>query len=155
MATQTPNIGLTKQAQNEYNHNPVLNSNLDIVDSKIGQVPSGKSVQEEIGDLSNLTTTDKSSLVAAANELNSNKANVQKGQLSTSGTTLAFSLIDSCLVYVSRTTSGLAAVYAVDYWGVKQVGGDANVANITVSGSTITVTRGSALTGNAFVTVIG
>ena len=71
MATQTPNIGLTKQAQNEYNHNPVLNSNWDIVDSKMGQVPAGKSVQEEIGDLSNLTTTDKSSLVGAANELNS------------------------------------------------------------------------------------
>jgi len=77
MATQTPNIGLTKQAQNEYNHNPVLNSNWDIVDSKMGQVPSGKSVQgeideanQQIGDLSNLTTTDKSSLVGAANELN-------------------------------------------------------------------------------------
>ena len=75
MATQTPNIGLTKQAQNEYNHNPVLNSNWDIVDSKMGQVPAGKSVQEQIGDLSDLTTTDKSSLVGAANELNSNIAN--------------------------------------------------------------------------------
>jgi hypothetical protein len=77
MATQTPNIGLTKQAQNEYNHNPVLNSNWDIVDSKMGHIPSGKSVQEEIGDLSDLTTTDKSSLVGAANELNSKKTNFQ------------------------------------------------------------------------------
>jgi hypothetical protein len=87
--------------------------------------------------------------------LNDNKANLQKGQLSTASTTLTFSLTDSCLVYVSRTVSGLAAAYVVDAWGTKQLCGDANVVNITVSGSAITVTRGSALSGNAFVTVIG
>ena len=108
-----------------------------------------------VGALSSLTTTEKTNLVGAVNEVNSSKANVQKGQLATAETTLTFSLTDSCLVYVSRTTSGLAAIYAVDFWGVKQLSGDENVANVTASGTTITVTRGSALTGNAFVTVIG
>ena len=80
MATQTTNLGLTKPGYDEAaDVVPAVNNNMDTLDAKIGAVPANSSVQgqldshsQAIGNLSNLTTTEKGSLVGAANELNSN-----------------------------------------------------------------------------------
>ena len=83
-----------------------------------------------------------------------NKANIQTGQLATAQTTLTFNMLESGLMFVSRTTSNLSAIYAVDTWGVMKIAGNDNLANITVSGTTVSVSRGSSLNGNAFVRFI-
>ena len=84
MATQTTNLGLTKPGYDEAaDVVPAVNNNMDTLDSKIGAVPANSSVQgqldshtQAIGNLSNLTTTEKGSLVGAANELNSKIQNM-------------------------------------------------------------------------------
>ena len=88
MATQTANLGLTKPGYDEAaDIVPAVNNNMDTLDSKIGAVPANSSVQgqldshnQAIGNLSNLTTTEKGSLVGAANELNSNIGNIPEIQ---------------------------------------------------------------------------
>ena len=84
MATQTSNLGLTKPGYDEAaDIVPAVNNNMNTLDSKIGAVPANSSVQgqldshnQAIGNLANLTTTEKSSLVGAANELNSKIENI-------------------------------------------------------------------------------
>ena len=84
MATQTTNLGLTKPGYDEAaDIVPAVNNNMDTLDAKMGAIPANSSVQgqldshtQAIGNLANLTTTEKGSLVGAANELNSKIASL-------------------------------------------------------------------------------
>lgn len=50
MATKTTNMGLTKPSLKESADVSVINSNMDIIDGKIGEIPSNKSVKEVIDE---------------------------------------------------------------------------------------------------------
>ena len=65
MATQTTTLHLNKPAYTEAADIAVVNGNMDTIDTW------ATSTNQSIGNLSNLTTTEKGSLVGAANELNS------------------------------------------------------------------------------------
>ena len=122
MATQTSNLGLTKPGYDEAaDVVPAVNNNMDTLDSKIGAVPANTSVQAQItsntqaiGNLSNLTTTEKGSLVGAANELNSNittlnnnvsdmKGHFVNGRVSNNGTVSAIIASDQEIYFMYRS----------------------------------------------------
>lgn len=97
MATQTSNLGLTKPGYDEAaDIVPAVNNNMDTLDAKMGAVPANSSVQgqldshsQAIGNLANLTTTEKGSLVGAANELNSKFGNLMNTNTVTKTTSSA------------------------------------------------------------------
>lgn len=51
MATQTTNLGLVKPAYSEAADVAVINGNMDTIDGAVGAVPSGKTLQGQITDL--------------------------------------------------------------------------------------------------------
>lgn len=63
MATNTTNYNLIKPDLNEFADIQVINNNMDVIDSEL------KKKDNKIGILSNLTTTEKTNLVGAVNEV--------------------------------------------------------------------------------------
>lgn len=71
MANKTSNYNLIKPTDNETADINVLNSNFDIIDTKIKENKDhANNAMKDIGDTSNLKTKDKSNLVGAINEVN-------------------------------------------------------------------------------------
>ena len=137
-----------------------LNKNFEKIDSVVGAVPSGKSLQGQIGDtpltttaqtltgaiaeheqdlisqnqaignLSNLTTTEKGSLVGAANELNSKLMSYEIGEMITVNVPLSTAGINSYDMSSSMPTkagysfigfvSGRSETWRVAYIGFAQ-----------------------------------
>jgi hypothetical protein len=92
MATTTANYGLTKPARGDSNWDVVLNKNFDDIDAQIkvrendivninsqmaekANQSALNTTNANIGDKNELNTSDKTSVVNAVNEVNTNKAN--------------------------------------------------------------------------------
>lgn len=145
MATQTSNLGLTKPGYDEAaDVVPAVNNNMDTLDAKIGAVPANTSVQAQInsnnqaiGNLAYLTTTEKGSLVGAANELNSSivsglatKANMIKDTLA--GNASHEGIHYPCFIVGGRKASFVDAYVAfVDVVGDIQVINSSNIFTVT------------------------
>ena len=150
-----------KEAQNNYNslkNRPKINGNLLTGDKTGTQL--GLAEAQDIGDLSNLTTTDKSSAVAAINEVNGligSAVRVEKVNLS-SQTSFSTGVID--LQFTIPTITGYVPVGILNYnfsdRGISQ--------KIFISGFDITsgttahiygsVTDNVILTTNAYVMIL-
>lgn len=72
MSAITPNLNLVKPDYTQDADVDAMNDNMDKIDDYAA------SCNQAIGDLANLTTTEKGSLVGAANELNSKITNIGK-----------------------------------------------------------------------------
>ena len=87
----TTNLNMVKPAGTDHALISVINSNMDIIDGAVGALPSGSTLQGEIdsantaiGTLSSLTTTAKTNLVSAINEVDGDVNTAVNGTLTPS-----------------------------------------------------------------------
>ena len=165
MATQTTNLGLTKPGYDEAaDVVPAVNNNMDTLDSKIGAVPANTSVQAQItsnsqaiGNLANLTTTEKGSLVGAANELRSDIARMGKllrdESISIDSTNITVTDLDKYTVFVAVLVSNWASGTAL---GLRDSGGIIRFVGISASSNGLSMSRMILnTTGNVITSISG
>lgn len=136
---------MSKQIYIDSNGNEIqVSGTVNTADMLPLEAGSSKMTSEAIGDLSTLTTTDKSSLVGAVNEVNSTKANASdfegckmKGFVIAGGATVTVTGSTGIIVASANNNDATAGAYAFS-----NMGGSFRLKTLASgSGVTITATR--------------
>jgi hypothetical protein len=124
----TTNLNLVKPAGTDYALVSVINSNMDIIDSKVGAIPANESAQSQITALNNQIAT---------------MANVQKESIARNGSK-SLTITKPCLVIVGRSSVSTSVTMAfIDGWaGIIYVNQNANF-TLSISGDTLTISNNS------------